>query len=75
VVSNACGSLASQEAAYTVCPADFDCGGSLEVGDVFAMLAGWFGLNPRADWNGDHLFSVPDIFGFLTSWFAGCPLS
>jgi uncharacterized membrane protein len=71
VVSNACGSATSNEATYTVCPADFDCSGSLAVADIFAFLNAWFADDPRADFNGGGL-AVQDIFDFLNAWFAGC---
>lgn len=54
------------------CRADFNNSGALTVQDIFDFLAGWFGGDPRADFNGGGL-SVQDIFDFLAAWFAGCP--
>jgi hypothetical protein len=56
----------------TCCPADFDANGAVEVPDIFAFLAAWFGGDPRADYSGSNGNDVPDIFAFLSAWFAGC---
>ena len=42
IVTNACGSVTSNEATYAICPADFDCFGSLTITDIFDFLAAWF---------------------------------
>ncbi|MBX3403985.1 MAG: hypothetical protein KF699_11305 [Phycisphaeraceae bacterium] len=57
----------------TCCQADFDASGTVEVSDIFAFLAAWFGGDPRADYTGTGGNDVPDIFAFLSAWFAGCP--
>jgi hypothetical protein len=54
------------------CRADFDANGTIEVADVFAFLAAWFGQEPSADVDGSGQVNVPDIFAFLSGWFAGC---
>jgi len=43
------------------------------VNDIFVFLAEWFSHLPGADWNGNRLFEIADLFGFLGAWFAGCP--
>jgi hypothetical protein len=55
------------------CDADFDGDGDRAVPDIFAYLAAWFALDPRADVDGAAGIAVPDIFAFLSDWFAGCP--
>ena len=73
VVSSACGSVTSDVATLTVCPADFSCSGSLSVQDIFDFLAAYFGGDVRADFNTSGATSVQDIFDFLAAYFAGCP--
>ena len=72
LVSNACGTAYSNSAAYTICPADFNCSGTLEVADIFAFLNAWFAGDPNADFDGASGLQVADIFAFLNAWFAGC---
>ena len=54
-----------------VCPADFNCTGSVTVQGIFDFLAAWFGGSPKADFNNSASVSVQDIFDFLAAWFAG----
>jgi hypothetical protein len=56
----------------TICPADFDASGSLQVQDIFAFLNAWFASDPSSDFNRVDGIGVPDIFDFLSAWFAGC---
>ena len=42
IVSNACGSHASDPATLTVCRADFNCSGTISVQDIFDFLAAYF---------------------------------
>jgi hypothetical protein len=55
---------------HLVCPADFNCDGSVAVNDIFDFLNAWFAGSHRADINGGGL-GVNDIFDFLNTWFAG----
>jgi hypothetical protein len=72
LVTNACGSVTSNEATYTVCPADINCSGSISVQDIFDFLAFYFSGDPRGDFNQSGANSVQDIFDFLAAYFAGC---
>lgn len=72
VVSNSCGSVTSNNATLTVCPADFNCSGAVDLGDVFAFLNSWFANSLNADFDGLNGVTLQDIFDFLNSWFAGC---
>ena len=72
VVSNSCGSTNSDEATYTICPADFNCSGGVSVQDIFDFLAAWFASTPTADIDHSGAITVQDIFDFLAAWFAGC---
>jgi hypothetical protein len=73
VLSNACASVTSSEATYTICSADFNCSGSVEVQDIFDFLNAWFAGDSRADLNLNGIIEIQDIFDFLNAWFAGCP--
>ena len=73
LVTNACGSVTSNEATYTTCPADFNCSGSISVQDIFDFLAAYFSGNAAVgDFNQSGAISVQDIFDFLAAYFAGC---
>ena len=72
VVSNGC-SVPSESASLSVCAADFNCDGHVNVQDIFDFLSAWFAGDPRADFNGVNGIGVQDIFDFLSAWFAGCP--
>jgi uncharacterized membrane protein len=72
LITNACGSVTSNEATYTTCPADFNCSGAISVQDIFDFLAAYFAADSRADFNASGSISVQDIFDFLAAYFAGC---
>jgi hypothetical protein len=72
IVTNACASVTSNEATYTICPADINCSGSLSVQDIFDFLAAYFSGQPSGDFNQSGTTSVQDIFDFLAAYFAGC---
>ena len=72
IVTNPCGSVSSNAATWTICPADFNCSGTLSVQDIFDFLAAWFASAPAADFNGVNGITPQDIFDFLAAWFAGC---
>jgi hypothetical protein len=72
LVSTPCCTTPSVRTAYSICPADFDCNGSLAVADIFAFLNAWFAGSPAADLDGTPGLQVNDIFAFLNIWFAGC---
>ena len=66
----------------TICKADHDVSGVLDIEDVFVFVSDWFGgcidatqagCGARtADFNCDGVLTVTDIFDFLTRWFQGC---
>jgi len=56
----------------SLCAADFDDNGFVQVPDIFAFLSAWFAQSPAAEFDGVAGISVPDIFAFLSAWFAGC---
>lgn len=54
------------------CRANFDGVNGVQVSDIFAFLAAWFGGDSSADIDGENGVQVADIFAFLSLWFAGC---
>jgi len=71
-VMNGCGSATSGQAAFIVCPADFNCSDSISVQDIFDYLTAYFAGAAGADFNGSGAPSVQDIFDFLGAFFGGC---
>ncbi|MBY0311624.1 MAG: glycoside hydrolase family 16 protein [Phycisphaerales bacterium] len=57
----------------TVCVADVNNSGTLDIVDVFEFLNAWFSVAPIADFNRSGDITVQDIFDFLNTWFQGCP--
>ncbi len=55
-----------------LCPADFNCSGTLQTQDIFDFLNAWFNLDPRANFNAVGGITTQDIFDFLNAWFSGC---
>ncbi len=72
LASSACCTTPSVRTRYSICPADFECNGSLNISDIFAYLNAWFAGSPSADVDGTPGLQVSDIFAFLNAWFAGC---
>jgi probable HAF family extracellular repeat protein len=70
LLTNACGAVPSDPAAYTVCRADFNCDGSANSQDFFDFLGAFFG--GTADFNADGRVDSQDFFDFLAVFFAGC---
>ncbi|MBY0311704.1 MAG: serine protease [Phycisphaerales bacterium] len=71
-LSNTCSVVNSAPATLTVCFADFDCNGSLTIGDLFTYLNAWFAGDPRCEVNGVGGLTIEDLFAYLNIWFAGC---
>lgn len=76
VVSNACGTVISESATVSICPADFGCDGSVDVADLFDFLDAWFAQNGQfgagltADFIPNGEVTPSDLFLFLDAWFA-----
>ena len=72
LVTDSCGTVVSGEAVYTMCPADFNCSGTLSAQDIFDYLSAWFAHDARADVNASGAIDSQDIFDFVLAWFGGC---
>jgi hypothetical protein len=70
--TNNCGSATSNEATYTICPADFSCDGRLNSADFFDFVRAFFSDVQAADFNRDSIINSQDFFDFLAAFFVGC---
>jgi hypothetical protein len=72
IVSNDCGSVTSDPATLTICPADFNCSGALDSQDFFDFLNAFFAGSASADFDRSGTVDSADFFAFLGAFFAGC---
>jgi hypothetical protein len=72
IITNTCGTITSDSAALTICPADFDCSGAVNSQDYFDFLTAFFALDPGADFDHSGEVNTQDFFDFLGAFFAGC---
>jgi hypothetical protein len=70
VISNDDCTTTTTSAVYTVCPADFNCSGSVSVQDIFDFLTAYFTADLRADIDDNGSVGIQDIFDFLAGYFA-----
>jgi hypothetical protein len=57
----------------TCCPANLDGVGGVSLEDLFLFLGQYPVQGPLADFNGDGMVTVEDVFAYLRAFFAGCP--
>ncbi len=72
IVTNACGSVNSDEATLTICPADFNCDGALDFFDYDDFVAAFEAGQPSADFNKDTAVDFFDYDDFVVAFEAGC---
>ncbi|MBS0195519.1 MAG: hypothetical protein JSR77_02060 [Planctomycetes bacterium] len=72
VVSNACGSRASNPARLTICIGEFNCDGGTDGADVEAFFAAWEAGLEVADVNVDGGVDGLDLATFFAAWEGGC---
>jgi hypothetical protein len=72
VVSNDCGTITSNEATYTICPADINCDGQLNVGDLLSFLSFYAAADAHADFDASGQIDVADFLAFLSAYATGC---
>ena len=78
VVTNACGSVTSDQDTLTICrcldcPADFNQSGGIDGADVGDVFTVWEGCGCDGDVNPDGGVDGCDVVTFFTAWVAsGC---
>ncbi len=72
IVTNLCGSVTSDTATLTICPADFNCDGAVDGDDVIAFFGPWDGGELAADVTGDGSVDGDDVIAFFNGWDSGC---
>jgi len=73
IVTNACGSVTSDEATLTICPADFNCDHVANSTDVSNFINAWFQDQIDGtlftDWDLNGVVNSTDVSNFINSWF------
>jgi hypothetical protein len=72
VVANDCGSVTSIAATLSVCAADMNCDGQINVADYLAFLARYSAGDQSAEFTGDGRIDIADYLAFLSAFAAGC---
>lgn len=72
VVSTPCASATSSAALVTVCRAEFNCDGFVDVFDYNAFVAAFEAGEPRADHDGNGFIDFFDYIAYLDDFEAGC---
>lgn len=71
MVTNECGTVLSEPALVSVCPADFNCDGGIDGDDVSAFFLAWENGEFTSDVNGDGGVDGSDVSEFFVRWEAG----
>jgi hypothetical protein len=72
IVTGACGSVTSDPATLSICPADFNCDGGVDGSDVGAFFEKWEDGDSMADLNADGGIDGADVNTFFEHWEEGC---
>jgi hypothetical protein len=72
IVSNACGSVTSNAATLSVCPANINCDESVNFGDFLAFFNCYDTETPCADIDGNPGVDFGDFLAFFNAYDAGC---
>lgn len=71
-VSNACGDAATEAFTLSVCAADVDCSGGIDLEDYFRFFNCFDQTLDCADLDGVAGVGLEDFFAFFNAWDAGC---
>ena len=72
VVSNACGSVTSNQATLSECDSDFNCDGAADLFDYLDFVSAFADSNSAADFNDDGVVDFFDYLDFVAAFAAGC---
>ncbi|MCC6426802.1 MAG: EF-hand domain-containing protein [Phycisphaerales bacterium] len=72
VVTNECGEAISEFASITVCPADFDCTGFVDLDDYVAFVHAFEEGGDNADFDGSGFVDLDDFIAFVHAFEGGC---
>jgi hypothetical protein len=67
------GAAEFQGTSPSLCLADFNADGFVNILDVVAFIAVWNNQAPGADYNADGFINILDVVAFIAVWNAGCP--
>ncbi|MCK6476606.1 MAG: hypothetical protein L6Q35_07220 [Phycisphaerales bacterium] len=70
--TNGCGTVWSDPASISLCPADFDCSGFLDTDDYDAFVASFEAGTDDADFDGTGFVDTDDFTAFVLAFEAGC---
>jgi hypothetical protein len=79
LISNPCGTIASNVVTLDLCIADIDCNGIVGVPDLLAVINGWgpcgrppatcnADIAPSVTTHGDGTVGVPDLLRVINGW-------
>ncbi len=71
-ITNPCSSAASEPAQLTVCPADFDCSGFVDIEDYTWFVLAFEAGTDDADFDGSGFVDTDDFDAFVLAFEAGC---
>ena len=71
-VRDVCGVGESDPIDFRVCPADANCDGGVDGGDVEAFILGWMTGEASGDFNRDGGVDGSDLESFFVEWSEGC---
>ena len=75
-ITNACGTITTNPATLTICPADFNCDGLLNPDDLSDYINAFFNIppDPGSDFNQDGITNPDDLSDYINAFFdSGCP--
>ncbi len=72
IITNACDSVSSNAALWTICPADFNCDSSVDFFDYLDFVDAFSSMSAAADFNRDGAIDFFDYLDFVDAFSIGC---
>jgi Immunoglobulin domain len=72
VLTDSCGTVATDPVSFTMCVADFNCDGGVDGADVESFITTWETGDSLADVNADGGVDGGDVEYFFSRWQGGC---